>query len=351
MVFGNGEGISAGTNAIFYFLYNNVWANGNINFGSGLGSVGMMDRLNRFGLPCDTFGNLSLDPQFVDPGGPDNDPNTISDNNYHLAPTSPCIDAGDPADPFTEEPEDNGDIVNIGIYGNTTEATTSLPGRPRFTSVPKDASGKYQQIFIFDFNSDAEGDGGHYSIMRSDPEVGGTMLDENSGVFSWTPALTDSGKLRRFFVGITKNGLSSVTGWTLTVTADADADGMTDLWEAGNGLDPLTEDAMQDPDGDGVLNLMEFALEMKPLVRDVARAPQVTIEDEHAIFTIDRNPEATGLSFTVERSLDLASWKSEASDFTVLENTPSRLKVKLNEPIASLPACFMRFSVGYSQNP
>ena len=39
-------------------------------------------------------GNISLDPRFIDPSGPDDDINTFEDNDYHLAPPSPCIDAG-----------------------------------------------------------------------------------------------------------------------------------------------------------------------------------------------------------------------------------------------------------------
>ena len=46
------------------------------------------------GWPGD--GNISLDPLFVDADGPDDDPNTWEDNDYHLSASSPCIDAGDP---------------------------------------------------------------------------------------------------------------------------------------------------------------------------------------------------------------------------------------------------------------
>ncbi|MDP2897310.1 MAG: choice-of-anchor Q domain-containing protein [bacterium] len=38
--------------------------------------------------------NIALNPQFVDPDGPDDDPNTYEDNDYRLLLTSPCIDAG-----------------------------------------------------------------------------------------------------------------------------------------------------------------------------------------------------------------------------------------------------------------
>ena len=39
-------------------------------------------------------GNIAEDPRFVDPDGPDNNPQTYEDNNYRLRPDSPCIDAG-----------------------------------------------------------------------------------------------------------------------------------------------------------------------------------------------------------------------------------------------------------------
>jgi hypothetical protein len=43
-------------------------------------------------------GNIVLDPKFVDPDGPDDNPDTWEDNNYHLQGDSPCIDAGKNAD-------------------------------------------------------------------------------------------------------------------------------------------------------------------------------------------------------------------------------------------------------------
>ena len=39
--------------------------------------------------------NLDLDPLFVDRDGPDGDPLTWQDNDYHLGAFSPCADAGD----------------------------------------------------------------------------------------------------------------------------------------------------------------------------------------------------------------------------------------------------------------
>ena len=68
-------------------------------------------------------GNISTDPLFVDSDGPDNDPNTWEDNDYHLLPGSPCIDTGDPnyvADPNETDLDGNPRITNgridMGAY-------------------------------------------------------------------------------------------------------------------------------------------------------------------------------------------------------------------------------------------
>jgi len=45
-------------------------------------------------------GNIDADPMFVDADGPDDDPNTLEDNNYRLTAGSPSIDAGDPNTAF-----------------------------------------------------------------------------------------------------------------------------------------------------------------------------------------------------------------------------------------------------------
>jgi hypothetical protein len=39
-------------------------------------------------------GNIVKDPRFADPNGPDDDPATFEDNDYHLDDRSPCIDTG-----------------------------------------------------------------------------------------------------------------------------------------------------------------------------------------------------------------------------------------------------------------
>ena len=104
-------------------------------------------------------GNIDIDPCFVSLGqwsDPNNGgaPATAADPNavwvagdYHLrsqaghwdrqtetwvrdSETSPCIDAGNPAQPFSLEPFPNGGIINLGAYGDTAEASKSYFGEP-----------------------------------------------------------------------------------------------------------------------------------------------------------------------------------------------------------------------------
>ena len=76
-------------------------------------------------------GNLAINPLFADPGN----------NDFHLksavgrwngsswlttdTTTSWCVDAGQPTSSYANEPSPNGGVINMGAYGNTTEASKS----------------------------------------------------------------------------------------------------------------------------------------------------------------------------------------------------------------------------------
>jgi len=81
-------------------------------------------------LGADGEGNIALDPMFAAP----------EDGDFHLrsaggrfdpasggmvvdATTSPCVDAGDPAAAFGDEPGENGGRANMGAFGNTAQAS------------------------------------------------------------------------------------------------------------------------------------------------------------------------------------------------------------------------------------
>ncbi len=81
-------------------------------------------------------GNINDDPIFLNP----------SLGDYHLHPSSPCIDAGDPADDFSREPQPNGGRINMGFYGNTEEATASVSDLALSISLIINLQGAYDPV-------------------------------------------------------------------------------------------------------------------------------------------------------------------------------------------------------------
>ncbi|RLE69521.1 MAG: hypothetical protein DRJ45_06545, partial [Thermoprotei archaeon] len=106
----NGENITS--------TYNNIWNN----------------TLGNYNQASPGEGDISADPLFADPENGDFhlksqygrwDPNQkqwVRDS-----VTSPCIDAGDPADDFSNELDFPNGRINLGAYGNTWEASLGTP--------------------------------------------------------------------------------------------------------------------------------------------------------------------------------------------------------------------------------
>lgn len=87
-------------------------------------------------------GNIAVDPLFADE----------TNGDYHLKSkegrwngtawvtdnlTSPCINAGNPDDDYSKEPSPNGDRINMGTYGNTSEASKGSENAPPPVSMDK----------------------------------------------------------------------------------------------------------------------------------------------------------------------------------------------------------------------
>ena len=120
-------GIDIRDNNTAVCTYNNVWNNHSGNYKGCTPGVG----------------SISVDPMFhsVDIGT--NFWNTNGNADFHLksnegrwddsiwvtdSEKSKCINAGDPATTYSNEPAPNGGRVNMGAYGNTSEASKSSSG-------------------------------------------------------------------------------------------------------------------------------------------------------------------------------------------------------------------------------
>ena len=110
------------------------WGNGNDDFHLSPDGQNAASLEVRYTLATENSsgpGNISADPLFVDAQGHD----------FHLQSTfghyfdienfildnqdSPAIDAGNPLSDFSNEPQGNGNRINLGFYGNTSQASRS----------------------------------------------------------------------------------------------------------------------------------------------------------------------------------------------------------------------------------
>lgn len=104
-------------------------------------------------------GNLSLDPQFVAP----------ADHDYRLAPSSPCIDAGDPAGPLDAD----GTRGDVGAHDFDHCEGTSVT-----CSAVADSSGCVPRIFSTGSPNDSGADD---FVVRAE-----NLLNQKSGLFVWS---------------------------------------------------------------------------------------------------------------------------------------------------------------------
>ncbi|MBN2779237.1 MAG: right-handed parallel beta-helix repeat-containing protein [Bacteroidales bacterium] len=115
--------------------YNTYFANGNANLFNYNGTIGNAGPMG--------VNDLTYDPLFVGSGdyhlqsengsytnskAPIWPPETASDGVWsNDASSSPALDKGNPADTYSNEPVDNGSRINMGVFGNTVQASKAPP--------------------------------------------------------------------------------------------------------------------------------------------------------------------------------------------------------------------------------
>lgn len=182
---------------------------------TGTGKLGQWEGRD-FITQSDWFYELGFDahsqaaiPLFVNPAGADGilGYNTAAstdgglDDNFHLQTGSPAIDAGDPADSFFNEPSPNGGRINLGNYGNTTEATTSLPQTVQVLSpngldkfeVGQPVSMSWRSSGLPAGTSVAIDSSLDNGLTWSNLVSGQVPNSSGGGTFVWTPAITTVG--------------------------------------------------------------------------------------------------------------------------------------------------------------
>ena len=101
-----------------------------------------------------------------------------------------------------------------------------------------------------------------------------------------------------------------------------------------------------DPDFDGTVNLFEYAFGLEPLIPSVSGLPGSSAVGDYLTLSVQKNPAATDVTFSVQVNDDLtnaAGWSSVNT--TLLQNTPTLLEVRDNTPITGTPARYIRLQV------
>ena len=183
----------AGGNPI---TYSNFYNNENGNFSNPGDWLGVNVTTNANGDSVDAYGNIQVDPLFVD----------TANRDYHLTENSPCIDAGDPTLPL----ESDSTVVDMGAYWYDQSTLPVISSSP-VTTVNEDVSYQYQLVYT----------GIPVPVLSLQTYPAGMTLD-GSDLINWLPDNNDVGDTLVTIVAT--NGLGSNTQiFTLTVNNINDA--------------------------------------------------------------------------------------------------------------------------------
>ena len=155
-------------------VYNDVWNNSQSNY------YGLADQTG-------VDGNISEDPLFI----------YLDSLNIHLNSTSPAINSGNPLSVYNNEPEPNGDRINMGAYGNTNTAAVGLL---KFTTAITDTcleDSSYSQPFgilsdsgvVFTYSTNAFP--GWLSINEDSTGISGIPTNSDVGIHQINISVSD----------------------------------------------------------------------------------------------------------------------------------------------------------------
>jgi len=132
-------------------------------------------------------GNISEDPRFVDPDGPDNDPRTYLDNDYRLRGDSPCIDVG-----FNSLDLPEFDIAGMPrIMYEGRSLTVDIGAYEFFYSGVQTGPGPHDATLVWSFVPDKT-----YSIFYTDDLLNWHIaIDNFPSLGNHTTSWTDDGSL------------------------------------------------------------------------------------------------------------------------------------------------------------
>jgi hypothetical protein len=124
--------------------------------------------------------------------------------------------------------------------------------------------------------------------------------------------------------------------------ADADADGLRDVWEYFHFGTTTGHSALDDADRDGRNELLELAFDHDPLVPDIGSAPLIVDEGGYLTLTLTKRP---GVTFLAQSACLFEETAFSEATTTVILDDATTLKVRDNFPISNGGQRFLRVKV------
>lgn len=204
----------------------------------------------------------------------------------------------------------------IYIFHNTNGTTTNVRGN---STDPGNPLGPFQAtIKSFSWNT-ADGNA-PYTLPASayhDPAVLGEIVaaGSGSGVLTWDKS-----------------------NWLKTSYIDPVTDTFA-AWSTRNGV----SGANSDPEGDGIVNLIEFGLGLNPQQASTQGLPTLSNAAGQQVFRFTRPNNLSGLSYTVQTSVDLLNWSGTLA--TTVESTTATTETLVATLSAGQPKLLVRLRI------
>lgn len=103
--------------------------------------------------------------------------------------------------------------------------------------------------------------------------------------------------------------------------------------------------SQMDPDADGIPNLVEYALGLDPKAASTTGLPVAAVSGSYLTMTVNKNPNATDVTYSVEVTGNLGANSWSTAGTTVLVNNATTLVVRDNTTVGGANSRFMRLRV------